>query len=55
METNILQGGNSYWEGMLEEEEVVTNISAIRNRSKGHKDPRDFGNKVIDNLGEVFY
>lgn len=41
--------------GMQEEEEVVNNVNAIKNKSRGHKGPRDFHNKeIIGNLGEVF-
>lgn len=53
----MVQGGSSHGEGMQEEEEeVVNNVSAIKNKSRGHKGLRYFGNKeVIGNLGEAFY
>lgn len=52
---SMLQGGSSHGEGR-QEEEVMNNVSAIRSKWRGHKGPRNFGNKeVIGNLGEVFY
>lgn len=49
----MVQRGSHHGKGM-QEEEVVNNVNAIKNKSRGHKGPRDFHNKeIIGNLGEV--